>query len=293
MTALMVAFVTFIILALGLTGLTYYFMHWYEQWYMIWTIPVFALLYWLAIFASYIIILYIISLRLAHRKDKVYPPCRPAMWIIKQTAYLILKFLRCNVHVSGLGKLPSRKVPIAIIHNHLSMFDEFVLAAYLRVPLVFISKPSNLRIPIAGAFMRKAGYLPIVQDDIANGTKVIAAGSDLIKKGYPVVIAPEGTRNKDFPEPVMLPFHPGSFHLATDVKAPIALFAIQNTNAISPRFPRATNIYLDCVGLVEPEEYENLSAKELAEHCRNLILRRLEQKKARFYHLKRKEEEEG
>ena len=289
----MFSFVVFIIGAVALSGLTYYLMHWYEQWWMVWTIPVFALIYWLAIFASYIIILYIISLRLAHKKDRVYPPNRAAMWIIKQTAFLILKFLRCKIHVSGLGKLPSRKTPIVIIHNHLSVFDEFVLAAVLRVPLIFISKTSNLRLPIAGSFMRKAGYLPIIQDDIANGTKVIAQGCDLIKKGIPVVIAPEGTRNKDFPDPMLLPFHPGSFHLATDVKAPIALFAIQNTGAIIQRFPRTTQIYLDCVGLVEPEEYENLSHKELAEHCRNLILRRLEQKKARFYHLKKKDEEEG
>lgn len=288
----MFIFVTFIILGGALAGLNYYGLHLYEQWYWFWTIPLFWLLYFLALAATYIIILYFVSLCIARDKEKVYAPSKPTMWIIKQTAFLILKTLRVKINTSGMGKLPSKKVPLAIMHNHLSMFDEFVLAAVLRVPLIFISKPSNLRIPIAGSFMRKAGYLPIIQGDMADGNRVINHAINLIKEGNSVVIAPEGTRNKDFPEPVMLPFHPGSFRLATGSKSPIALFAIQNTNAISKRFPYRTQVYCDCVGLIEPEEYENMSSNELSIHCYGLIARRLEQKKARFYHLKRKKNEE-
>ena len=288
----MVLFVLFILIGLGLGFLNYWGLGFYQQWYWFWTIPLFVFLYFLAAFAAYIVILYIVSLVIARKKDKIYAPSKATMWVIKQTAYIILKVLRVHLHVNGIGKLPSRKIPLAVMHNHLSMFDEFALAAVLRIPLLFITKPGNLNIPIAGAFMRRAGYLPIVQGDIADGTRVIAQAVDLIKKGNSVVIAPEGTRNKDFPEPVMLPFHPGSFHLATDAKAPIALFALQNTNAIVKRFPSATHIYIDCVGLIEPEEYQNLSMRELSEHCQGLIARRLEQKKARFYHLKRKKEQE-
>lgn len=289
----MFVFVSFILGALALTGLNYWGLGLYRQWYWFWTIPLFAIMYWLAFFAGYIIVLYIASIFIGRDKNKVYPPSRVAMWFIKETAYIILKFLGVRVHFSGIGKLPSRSKPIVVMHNHLSMFDEFTLAAILRTPLLFITKPGNLNIPIAGAFMRKAGYIPIIQDDIADGTRVIAKATELIKKGNNIVIAPEGTRNKDFPEPIMLPFKAGSFHLATDAKVPIALFALQNTNAIIKRFPRySTHVYVDCVGLIEPEEYENMSTSELAAHCQNLIMRRLEQKKARFYHLKKKKDEE-
>ena len=288
--------IIFLILALGslaLAGLTYYLMGLYTAWWWFWTIPAFWLLYALAGFAAFMILLYLISLCIARDKDKIYPPSRPAQWMVRQTAFVILKFMRVRVHVSGLGKLPGRGVAYAIVHNHLSMFDEFVLAAVLPSNLVFISKPSNLRIPVAGAFMRKAGYLPIIQGDIANGTKIIGLGSELLKKGERVCIAPEGTRNKDFPDPIMLPFHPGSFHLATDVEAPIAVFAIQNTGAIAKRFPSPTHVYLDCVGIIEPEEAKTMSSKELASYAEGLIKTRLEKKMARFYHLKKKDDQEG
>ena len=288
----MFIFVTIILLSLGLAGLNYWGLGLYQQWYWFWTVPVFAFLYFLGLFAAYILIIYVISLFIARKKDRIYSPSRWAMWVIKETAFLILKILRVKIHASGLGKLPPRGTAMVVMHNHLSMFDEFALASVLRTPLLFISKVSNLRIPIAGAFMRKAGYLPIIQGDLNDGKRIIAKAEELILKGQNVVIAPEGTRNKDFPEPIMLPFHPGSFHLATDTKAPIALFALQNTNAIIKRFPGSTHIYVDCVGVIEAEEYQNMSSKELADHCQNLILRRLEQKKARFYHLKKKNAEE-
>ncbi len=287
----MFIFVALILLALALSGLTYSLAGWYSLWYMFWTIPLFAGIYYLALFASFIIALYLFSLLIAKDKDRIYPPSRPTMWIISETAFLILRFLRVSPKISGLGKLPPRGTPIVIVHNHLSMFDEFVLLTCLPRPLVFISKPSNLRIPIAGAYMRKAGYLPIVQDDLVNGAQIIAKGQDLLRKGVNVCIAPEGTRNKDFPEKMMLPFHPGSFRLATEVKAHIVLFAIQNTNNIASRFPGKTKVYCDCVGVITPEEYENLSSKELAIHCQNLIFQRLENKKARSYHLKKKKED--
>ena len=288
----MFVFVLFILIGAALAGLNYWGLGLYHQWYWFWTVPLFWLMYFLATSAAYIVILYIFSLLIARDKDKVYPPSRPTMWIIKQTAFLILKVLRVKVHVKGLGKLPKNGVAMAIMHNHLSMFDEFVLASVLKTPLLFISKPSNLNIPVAGAFMRKAGYLPIIQGDMANGQKVIADSVELIKKGNSIVIAPEGTRNKDFPDPILLPFHAGSFHLALDSKAPIALFSLQNTNVIVKRFPMGTHVYLDCVGVIYEDEYASLSPRELADKCWEMIEKKLENKKARSYHFRKKNEKE-
>ena len=289
----MVIFVLLVLVAVGLAALTYFASSWYLHWYLFWTVPLFAFIYYLAAFATYLLILYIFSLLIARDKEKVYPPSKPTMWIIRQTAFLVLIFMRADFKVTGLGKLPDKHTPMVIVHNHLSMFDEFILATKLPIPLVFISKPGNLRIPIAGAYMRKAGYLPIIQDDIVNGTKVIQNAQALIKDGVNVCIAPEGTRNKDFPEKLMLPFHPGSFRLASDIKAPIAVFAIQNSNMIASRFPSRTLVYCDCVGYITPAEYEGLSSKELAEKCQGLIAARLERKSARFYHKRKKGEEEN
>ena len=59
------------------------------------------------------------------------------------------------------------------------------------------------------------------------------------------------------------------------------------------RFPRHfTHVYLDVVGVIEKEEYQSLSSREIADRCRDLILRRFEHKDARFYHLKPKAKSE-
>lgn len=283
----------FWLISIALTGVTYYFSGLYAHWYWIWTIPLFLYAYFLVVFASWILFLFIGSLFVKEDEEYIYPPNRFAQWTVKSTCRVICFLLGMRVHVSGLGKIPSH-TPVMIINNHLSVFDEIAMAAFYPGHIVFVSKPGNFHIPIGGSWMRYAGYLPIKQGDMNNGKKIIAMAADYIsKKRINVCIAPEGTRNKDFPNPVLLPFHPGSFHMALQAKCPIVVLAIQNTNCVLSRFPRHfTQIYLDVVAVVEPEEYEGMAANELALKCRGYIERRFEQKDARFYHIKPKKKKD-
>ena len=289
--------IAFWCISIAFTGVTYYFSGLYHQWYWFWTIPLFLYGYFLICFASWIIFLFVAGLFVKEDETYIYKPNRFAQWTVKQTCRVILFLLGARTHITGLGKVPKGK-PIILINNHLSVFDEMAIAAFFPGNFVFITKPGNFNIPIAGAWMRYAGYIPIKQGDIADGTRVISMAADYIKhKNTSICIAPEGTRNKTFPNPVLLPFHPGSFNLAKESGAPIICLAIQNTNCLLKRFPRhMTHLYLDVVGVIEKEEYEPMALKDIAERARSLVLRRLEQKDARFYHFrpkKPKEEKEG
>ena len=51
-----------------------------------------------------------------------------------------------------------------------------------------------------------------------------------------------------------------------------------------------THVYLDVVGVIDEEDVAKLTTNELAEKSRSLILKRFEEKEARFYHLKPKKE---
>ena len=274
------------------TGAIYFGAGWHLYWPWIFVVlPLFYAFYFAA-FATWIIFLVIGTFFIKKDPEYVYPPNKFARFCVRQTARLILIFLRVKVHLTGVGKLPGKKVPNILINNHLSVFDEFAIAAYFPIDYIFITKPENFDIPIGGPWMHFAGFIPIKQRDMASGTEVIATSTKyLTEKKLSICVAPEGTRNKDFPEPLLLPFHPGTFRLATDSGAPIVVLAIQNTNAVLKRFPRRkTHVYLDIVGVVEKEQYASMATNEIAAYTRGLILKRFEHKDARFYHVRKKEE---
>ncbi len=295
----MVLVILFALFAAALTGVTYYFSGLYLGWWWFWTVPVFFYAYFWGCFGTWIIFLYVGSLFVSSDDDYIYKPNPFAQWCVRHTCRVMALLFGAKVHVSGMGKLPKRSQPVVLVHNHLSTFDEMILAAYFPRQLVFISKPSNFHMPVAGAWMRYAGYLPIKQGDMADGAKIIALAAETIsKKGVSVCVAPEGTRNKEFPNPVMLPFHPGTFRLAKDSGAPLVVAALQNTNFIFKRFPKGgrTHVYLDIVGVLSPEECAEMTPKQIADRSFELISKRFEHKDARFYHMsqkKKKEEGEG
>ena len=283
----MALIIVFALLSAAFTGLTYYFTGLWQNLVWIWTIPLMLYAYFLMCFAGWIIFLYVGGLFVKADEDYTYKPNRFAQWVVRHTARVILLLLHCVVHRNGFGKIPPH-APVVLMHNHLSSFDEFALAAFFPRHIIFISKPGNFRIPVAGAWMRYAGYIATKQGGIADGQRVITMATEYVTdKKCTVCVAPEGTRNKDFPETMLLPFHAGTFRLAQDSKAPLVLVAIQNTNAITHRFPRhLTHIYLDVVGVITGEEMEGLSSRELADKSRAMILKRLEQKDARVYHVR-------
>ena len=253
----------------------------------IWALPLIILgIYFVLVFIYAVIV---ISMGLYYqRRSRRYGPNRFAAWVLSETCYLFLFLFRCRLHGSGFGKL-DKKRSFMIVSNHLSALDHMGLVTLLHgYDLIGISKKDNEAMFSFGGWIKRAGYLPIDQHDMKSGTEVISMAGQYLKRDMcSVMIAPEGTRNKTYPEPIMLPFHPGSFQMAFDSHAPIAVIAIQNTYAMWQRFPlHMTDLYFDVVAVIEYEEYKDLSPNELANKCRDLILARLEKKMARSYHKK-------
>lgn len=285
--------IAFSLISAALTGATYYFSGMWQSPIWIWTIPLLLYAYFLACFGSWIIFIFIGGLFVKSDPDYIYKPSRFAQWTVRHTCRVILFLLGVRVHYTGNGKVP-KKGPVILINNHLSVFDEIAIAAFFPRHLVFISKPQNFSIPLGGPWMRYAGYLPIKQGDMANGKEIIGIATRYAKdEGRSICVAPEGTRNKDFPNPVLLPFHPGTFNLVKDSGVPLVVMAIQNTNCILQRFPRRrTHVYLDIVATIEEAEYKDLTSRELSDRARGYIERRFDHKEARFYHIKPKHPKE-
>ena len=281
----MVLGIIFFALAATGAGTIYYFSGLYKDWWWFFVPLLLTYVFYWLLFLLNILFIGLLGEIWRRSKKKDYPR-KYFLWLLRQECVQGLNFLRVKLHVSGLGKLPSKE-PFMLVSNHLAIFDHFALMAALPYhPFICVSKQRNFELFFAGGLIKKAGYLSIKQNDIAQGVKVIEEAGEYLKKGTcSVAIAPEGTRNKDFPYPELLPFHPGSFQMAFASKRPIVVFAIQNTNAIVRRIPlHSTHVYIDCVGVLEYEDYKDMTQKEVAELTRSMIEKRFEHKRARFYH---------
>jgi len=136
-----------------------------------------------------------------------------------------------EVAVSGTEQLDPEK-PYIFAANHQSQFDILVLQGFLGVNFRWLAKKELFAVPIWGAAMRGAGYIPI---DRSHGRKAIKSLDEAAKKigaGTSVIIFPEGTRSRDGK---LHDFKAGAMVLAIKSGVPIVPVAIIGTYAILPK----------------------------------------------------------
>lgn len=179
-----------------------------------------------------------------------------------------------RTHIHGMDKLPTGE-RFLFVCNHRSIFDPLVVMSKLRdYNISFISKPSNMRIPIVGRVSYGAGFLPIDRENNRNALKTILTAADYLEKDIcSVGIYPEGTRSKT---PSLLPFHPGSFKIAQKAGVPLVIASISGSEKIKRNlFLRPTNVDLNILEVVPADKVKETSTNELADYSRGLIERSL------------------
>ena len=85
----------------------------------------------------------------------------------------------------------------------------------------YVAKKEMEPIPLLSNWMKYLHCLFLDRKDIKAGMKTILTAIDKAKNGISICIFPEGTRNKNESELEMLPFHEGSFKIATKSGCPI------------------------------------------------------------------------
>ena len=284
--ARMALILLYLALSAGLSVMTFFLSGLYSDLAFLWLPFVLVIGFYLIIFIIHSSVCSILGAVYTSSKKEYYEPNRFAMYILSSTCRMIAWFFRCRIRKSGWEKLPQGDDVAMIATNHIDSFDYICLLSRLsRRKVVAVSKKSNEQILAAGGIMKRAGYLSIVQGDLAQGKRVIDQAGAYLRDGVAsVCISPEGTRNKAYPNPMLLPFHPGSFEMAKIGQKPIVLLAFQNTNCVFKRFPwRSTKIYMDVVDVLQYDDYKDLSLHEIAELCHGKILAHLEEKEPRAY----------
>lgn len=218
----------------------------------------------------------IISLFLKNKKRRVGKKRNKLiLFIFNHFDKYLIDMSGTKVKLKGLEKVPKDK-KVMIVYNHNSNFDPMILAWYLRdTSLISISKPENFKIPICGPFMQAIDYIAINRDSAREGALTIAKAIKYINTDtYSICIAPEGTRNKT--DEILLPFHSGSFKIATKTKCPIVVATETNTRQIHKNFPfKKTKVDLEITDVLYYDDYKDLTTAEISDNIRNMFLERL------------------
>lgn len=177
-----------------------------------------------------------------------------------------------KAEVIGLENIPLGRA-VLFVGNHRSLLDIVLAGKLIREPVGFISKIELQKIPLLRLQMRDINCLFLDRKDDRQALKVILRAIELVKGGQSMFVFPEGTRSKQ--EGVILPFHAGSFKIATKAKVPIVPVTIVGMgDVLEDHFPRLKRAPV-VIEFGEPIETASLSREEqkaLPDRVRNLIV---------------------
>lgn len=181
-----------------------------------------------------------------------------------------------KVTVIGEENVP-KDTPVLYVGNHHSIFD--VVVTYVRVPNLtgYVAKKEIAKVPLLSTWMHYLNCLFLDRKDIKAGAKMIIDAVHKIKDGISIFIFPEGTRSKV--EGETLPFHEGSFKIATKANCPIVPVVLTNTNRIfEDHFPWIKKTYVTieyCKPIILDEMPDDIK-KSPANYVRNIIVEKYE-----------------
>lgn len=265
------------LLSLGLSATSGYYVYWGLGPSFLWIPFLLVPVFYVALL--YVWIFFVFLWGLFFDKKKKVEHFDPFYYsILQSTDRAFVKASRVRWRFFGYQNVP-KEGRFVLVSNHLSNWDQMVLIAALKKkeqPLACITKPENMNFPIAGPFIHHSGFIPIDREHPEKGREAIEKGVRYLKNGESnICICPEGTRNKT--EAPLLPFHPGSFKLASWANVPIVVVCLKGTKEIHKRVPfRSARVDIDILETIYPDKYEKMTSQELATYCENLIKNDLE-----------------
>ena len=212
------------------------------------------------------------------KKDKQYlKDSKFYRFLLKFLTKVVLWALGVKIHVSGIENIP-QEGRFLIAGNHVSNYDPIITWHILKKhKIAFVSKPSNFKIPVAGAYVHQAGFLAIDRENAMRAMRTIKRASELVVSEQMIMgIYPEGTRSKTGE---LLEFKEGAFLLAKRANAPIVVITTKGTNNISKdKIFKTTKVELEVIEIIDKETVKDLKLNELSAHVRESIANALQQK---------------
>lgn len=172
--------------------------------------------------------------------------------------------------VIGLENIPEDH-PVLFVGNHRSIFDIILAGSLIKHPCGFVAKKELQGTPIT-LIMEEIHCLFLDREDPRQGLKTILTAIDYVKSGISMFIFPEGTRCKV--EGTFLPFHAGSFKIATKAKVPIVPVTIVGMGDVfEDHYPRIkwAPVVIEFGEPIETADMDRNAQKDLPDKVKALM----------------------
>ena len=196
------------------------------------------------------------------------------VWVHKISCFWTVLYIRLvpNFQLSRIGlENHDPKKNYMMVSNHQSFID-ILMGNYLMLPFKWVSKIEAFSLPFFGWAMRLNRYIAIKRGDKESVKQMMLDSEKQVKKGCSLFIFPEGTRSQN---QNMAKFKPGAFILAKKLKLPILPIVIKGTADAMKKegynFKAKRAMSVEVLPAISPEQYANMSLKELTLHTQELI----------------------
>jgi 1-acyl-sn-glycerol-3-phosphate acyltransferase len=151
---------------------------------------------------------------------------RASLWAMRAWCRSATRSLDIAVAASGIDNVP-RAGAFVYCSNHQSLVDILVLGSVLPGDYKWAAKRSLMRIPFIGWHLRLAGHVPVDRGAGSSAAAdAIARFEDVLARGKPLLVFPEGTRSEDG---IIRDFKVGGFCAAVRRDVPVVPIAIEGT----------------------------------------------------------------
>lgn len=189
----------------------------------------------------------------------------------------IVRRFAINLVIKGEENIPAEG-PVLYVANHQGYGDIPVCAAALnKIQFAFIAKEDLMRIPVFGKWIERIRSISLDRGDARASLKAIEEAILLIKRGYSMLIFPEGTRSKGGP---VQEFKRGSLRLATKPGIPVVPITIDGTFRIyeeTGRVRKGQTVILTIHPMIKTAGMEKSRQSELAAEVEKIVKSGLEQ----------------
>lgn len=147
----------------------------------------------------------------------------------------LLRFLLglvLRIECRGMGKIP-REGPVIVYFNHTDVVDPLVVAGIIGREVTIMGKEELFGIPVVGPVLRAYGVFPVRRQE--GDARAVKRALSILRQDGLLVIAPEGTRNRDG---VLRRAKPGLIHLALRTGALVQPMAVLGSRPFLPNLRR-------------------------------------------------------
>ena len=204
--------------------------------------------------------------------ERISPKASDRMLLSVVRCYLKILMFISGVKVTVKGKenlLPG--TPVLYVPNHRSYFDVVITLALFPELTSFVAKKEFRKLPLLSWWIIWLHGHFIDRENVREALKTILDAIETIKSGISVAIFPEGQRSFGGDERNMLPFHEGSFKIATKTGCPIIPVTLTHTSNIFEDhvpFIKRTHVTMEYGRPVYPSQLSRDELKGLGKKIR-------------------------